>query len=236
MTDVRAIPGNASCGRGALLAMAALLAGSGGARAGGALAVDAAADNHAISPADLRHEQWRPALAAQIGLPVNRTAEPADTTTAGDMRKPAPTVLRESSRLLEWPTRTGAPPRPRPVHAYRQLIDCRSRRRCEDAARPAVEGQVAAPPARYTNPFVCGFPRTSTRQDSYDPTTRPAATARSARTTSTSVVNGTGSRPAPRGMGVALRHHRGSSALLRRAAWPSTASATSPGLWNSTTP
>src|SRR2546423_11153659 len=55
-----------------LLAVAALLACSGARGSGGTLAVDAAADNHAISPLIYGMSNADPALAAQIGLPVNR--------------------------------------------------------------------------------------------------------------------------------------------------------------------
>jgi hypothetical protein len=155
-----------------LLAVVALAAGSTGSAATGALTVDVAADNHSISPYIYGMSNADPALAAQIGLPVDRYGgNLADTYNwQADMQNTGNDYYFENLPGC-WNDAEGwcSDPPLDPSSRYRNWVDADRTTSTKSLIVLPLMGRVAAGPPRYDHPFVCGFPRTANSgQASYD--------------------------------------------------------------------
>src|SRR5581483_5643049 len=137
------------------------------------LAVDVAADNHPISPYVYGMSFADPTLAAQIQLPVDRNG--GNTTDTYNWQ--TDTWNTGSDWYFEnipgcWNGAEGwcSNPPADPSKRYRLGIDADRAAGSQSLLVLPVMGQVAAPPAKYGHPFVCGFPKSfNGGQDSYDP-------------------------------------------------------------------
>ena len=156
-----------------LAAACALVAGAGARASGGALTIDAAADNHPISPLIYGMSNADPALAAQVSLPVNRYGG----NLADTYNWQTDTFNTGSDWYFEnipgcWNSDEGwcSSPPASPATRYRSWIDSDRSAGAKTLLVLPLMGQVAAPPPTYDHPFVCGFPRTANNhQDGYDP-------------------------------------------------------------------
>ena len=156
-----------------LLAVLALAAGSAGRAATGALTIDVAADNHPISPYIYGMSNADPALAAQVGLPVDRYGgNLADTYNwQADMENTGNDWFFENLPGC-WNDAEGwcSSPPADPSSRYRNWVNADRATSTKSLIVLPLMGRVAAGPPKYGHPFVCGFPRTSNAgQDGYDP-------------------------------------------------------------------
>jgi hypothetical protein len=139
---------------------------------GGSLAVDATADNHAISPLIYGMSNADPVLAGQVDLPLNRYGgNLADTYNyLQDLQNTGLDYFFESlpgcwNSAENWCANPPAPGHEQ--ERYRAWITADHATNTDTLLVLPAMGRVTAGPPLYDHPFVCAF--TQPGQDAYDP-------------------------------------------------------------------